>query len=453
MKLRVMPLIVSSALVLITTNGLGAFAQSNELPEPSASAPLDFDGDGFSDPVVFVRQNDNSERQIQYTRFNSSDSSVFQDEIGKREDLLASGIFTANGTTELITARALTDGNISWDVLNEDGLRASRSFGSSASALIGGCDFDGDGLSDIAYLATDGLHVASVGSEAEWIMPITFAENSHLTDITCADTNADGLDELVVSEASEQVVVNEPPKFRYSARVINRDGTEVLAIAPRRQFKIVVADYDGDGNEEIGTYLTRRSVRPRITIFDETGSITNIRVTPFAQASAAVVPGVDNEPVPGLFLLGKFGEVYSYRMGDAATTLLMSGVSSDATLLSRSASIVPVNEEVDAGPEGCSEVFYPDGANGFLWKESDTQGGIVLIFPERYTRKFQSVVVSKFGRVLTETYFAYFANGNRQHWRNPSRPAASFPSDSVVVASTPEGKLCWKVARPSNRVD
>jgi hypothetical protein len=420
---------------------------------PTTQALHDFDGDGFSDPLIYVRQNDNSERQIQVTRYNSADGSVFQEELGKREDLFAGGVFSQQGLAELVTARTQVDGSISWEILNAEGLRSSRSFGSSANALLGGCDFDGDKLTDFAFLSTDGLHVTSAESGSEWIIPATIAENSNVTDVACADTNGDGSDELVLLEATEQIIPNEPPKYRYTARVLDRSGAELMAIAPRRQFKLVVADYDGDGKDELGTYLTRRSVRPRITIFDEGGVISNIRVTPFAQASAAVVPGAANEPVPGLFLLGKFGEVYSYRMSDASTTLLMSGVSSDVDLLGRSSSIVPVNEEIDAGPEGCSQVFYPDGVNGFLWKESDTQGGLVLIFPEQYTRKFKSVVVSKFGRVLTETYFAYFANGNRQHWRNPSRPAASFPSDSVVVAATPEGNLCWKVARPSNRVD
>lgn len=111
-----------------------------------------------------------------------------------------------------------------------------------------------------------------------------------------------------------------------------------------------------------------------------------------------------------------------------------------------------------AKPPGCAERRNSeDGTGGFLWKESET-GGLVILFPES-DALFDSVVVSKKRklnnkfRVLSRLQFSSFANGNRQHWRDRSKPASSFPTNSWVIARGTDRKICYRIARPSDRID
>jgi len=84
--------------------------------------------------------------------------------------------------------------------------------------------------------------------------------------------------------------------------------------------------------------------------------------------------------------------------------------------------------------------------DGFLWKpESDSDGSLVILFPSKYTVKFESVAVDG-----EEGAFSAFANGDRQHWRF-SKSGGEY-TGSVVI--TDQGKSCeFVVINPSERFE
>lgn len=110
--------------------------------------------------------------------------------------------------------------------------------------------------------------------------------------------------------------------------------------------------------------------------------------------------------------------------------------------------------EAQAIKPACDAYFKAkDGPNGFLWKESE-RGGLVVLFPPQYSVFDEVRVVQTKPRLRTRAKlsFSSIANGDRQHWRH-RRKAARFPRRSYVVTRGPLGKLCWRVGRPSDRVD
>ena len=98
-----------------------------------------------------------------------------------------------------------------------------------------------------------------------------------------------------------------------------------------------------------------------------------------------------------------------------------------------------------------------DGPGGFLWKESD-HGGLVVLFPGKFQDKFKRVVVTKAGKRLNKLNFSGFANpdstGERQHWRKRRKSINRFPKRSVTVRAVDKKLVrCWKVKRPQERND
>jgi hypothetical protein len=110
-------------------------------------------------------------------------------------------------------------------------------------------------------------------------------------------------------------------------------------------------------------------------------------------------------------------------------------------------------------PRGCKKSLALDGSGGFLWKESDHTGTVVL-FPQFEQTAFDKVLVvkkrnmkkRKFKKVA-ELSFSGFANGNRQHWRDP-RSITQFPNKPLVVKTVLDGKkTCYRVPNPHERQD
>jgi len=102
-----------------------------------------------------------------------------------------------------------------------------------------------------------------------------------------------------------------------------------------------------------------------------------------------------------------------------------------------------------------------DGPGGFLWKESE-HGGLVVLFPGKYKAQFKRVVVLKPSGARDKLDFSGWANpdqnGERQHYRSSKRPD-QFPDRSVVRATFKTSVFsgnknhCWKVEDASERND
>ena len=109
-------------------------------------------------------------------------------------------------------------------------------------------------------------------------------------------------------------------------------------------------------------------------------------------------------------------------------------------------------------PAQCKEVLKAnDGEKrGFLWKESD-HGGLVVLMPSKFKKRFRRVHVFRKGQRIAKLYYTGFANpdegGDRQHWRF-DQSLEEFPKRAVFVrAKLKKQVVCWKVKRPRKRND
>ena len=116
----------------------------------------------------------------------------------------------------------------------------------------------------------------------------------------------------------------------------------------------------------------------------------------------------------------------------------------------------------DYNTKRCTEVYSAqDGNGGFLWKESEHRGLVVLL-PGKYDIQFNKVqVIKPYGgkEPLHPTGWANSdADGPRQHWRL-NKAISDFPNKIVVRATMRESVfsekqvLCWKVFRAGKRND
>ena len=94
----------------------------------------------------------------------------------------------------------------------------------------------------------------------------------------------------------------------------------------------------------------------------------------------------------------------------------------------------------------------PDGPGGFLWKESD-HGGLVVLFPARYKRPFRSVGVFRRNRLVEQLFYTGKANGDRQHWRS-NMSITEFPDRRLKVrAFRRRRSICYRIRDPHVRND
>ena len=101
-----------------------------------------------------------------------------------------------------------------------------------------------------------------------------------------------------------------------------------------------------------------------------------------------------------------------------------------------------------------------DGPGGFLWKESD-HGGLVVLLPAELPNATRVEVFQKQkgpkkkNKKIARLRSTGRANGDREHWRD-SRSIKEFPKGQVKVRAlfNPSGlKLCWKVKQARRRND
>lgn len=110
----------------------------------------------------------------------------------------------------------------------------------------------------------------------------------------------------------------------------------------------------------------------------------------------------------------------------------------------------------------CKKILELDGPGGFLWKESD-HIGLVVLLPKEY-RDIIKVQVAKRRkgkrpRTLETLRLTGFANGDRMHVRS-DRSITDFPNKwlfvRVIYNRASDGrktKRCWHVRLPHQRQD
>lgn len=97
-----------------------------------------------------------------------------------------------------------------------------------------------------------------------------------------------------------------------------------------------------------------------------------------------------------------------------------------------------------------------DGPGGFLWKDGDHTGKLVVLLPGRYQVPFNRVTAERENGTIEALEYTGFANpdneGERQHYRG-NLPSARYKDFSLVIATEPGNTCSWKIKRAKNRND
>jgi hypothetical protein len=111
------------------------------------SAPLDFDGDGKTDPMV--QRNSGGGQAAIWIRQSSNGATVFL-RYGTPTDLMVPGNYDADATEDLAVARSSGGQWQWWTRETLTGSISVRIFGASATDFLTQGDWDGDGRTDLA---------------------------------------------------------------------------------------------------------------------------------------------------------------------------------------------------------------------------------------------------------------------------------------------------------------
>ena len=112
-------------------------------------------------------------------------------------------------------------------------------------------------------------------------------------------------------------------------------------------------------------------------------------------------------------------------------------------------------------PEGnpvCSQVYGTDGGGGFLWKPvSESNKNLVILFPGRFQKKFDSVTITRKDGTEEKLVFSKFSNpdpaGLRQTWR-AKLSGSAYKNRGLIVAREFKQTCTWKIpGKSGNRYD
>jgi len=234
-------------------------------PAALQANPLDFDGDGVTDPTFKINQNGNSSQTIVNHVLRSNDAKHVTNEFGSHRegDFIAHANYDEDNQTEIAIVRINKNTNrLVWRVQDGNGgADHTINFGVAGNTIIIGCDFDGNGVDDIAFIRDGQLHYRNFYSEGTRIIKIG---KKKYKSYSCGDVNGDGRDELVTlrTKRSRRGGRGKTTVFdAWSGKVAG--GTKIvrsLHFGSKAKSGILIADINGDGIDEYGYYRGVRLV-------------------------------------------------------------------------------------------------------------------------------------------------------------------------------------------------
>ena len=226
----------------------------------------DFDGDGIAD--IAVRR---AENKVWYVRNSSSVDKITNNPDGitrkkfgmQPTDIPVPADYDGDGVTDIAFRRPA---NHTWYILNSSGVDAStgnrdgitrRVFGKQTSDIPVPADYDGDGKIDIAVRrpSNQTWYILNSGGQdllsqhPDGISRVTFGRQTQDIPVP-ADYDGDGKADIAVRRPSQQVwyIRNSSGIDRITN---NRDGITRRRFGLRNTDLPAVADYDGDGRADI----------------------------------------------------------------------------------------------------------------------------------------------------------------------------------------------------------
>ena len=255
------------------TDGIGDACDDATAEDTKTGAILDFDGDGTSDLGLIEWTTEGLIHRVEH----SSGSQGLELLFGTLGALSVAADYDGDAITDLAIAEKTSNG-LFWVEQNSSRSTASENyFGKSSDFVLSGCDFGSDAALDKAVLSKKTIIINETQSAdtLELKLPVKKGGLS----LYCADTNGDGLDEIILAgkltNSARKRLIQEArssgrsleklPKFILAAMSIE-NGQLISTYFSNKRGTAFAADIDGNGTEEIGTYVPRRK---RISFYTE----------------------------------------------------------------------------------------------------------------------------------------------------------------------------------------
>ncbi len=317
-------------------------ACNGDAPPPVArgeSVVLDFDGDGVTDLLFRNTSTDDPSKSL-YIIQKSLTGGLSQIEFGSTSAVAVPGEYTGDQYADLAVV-APQSGALVWSIRDsstEDVVEIP--FGLAGDKVFSGCDFTGDGMTDLAVLRNGQLIFRDSSSGAPVFGGVFFTSASLASSISCRDVNGDGSYEILLLTSKTS---RKKPNFDYKKAqlsVFTALGAKMLSASATNAVLAIGFDNDGNGvsdasfvNVSGGQWVisTRRLVKKKYKMVKMYAGFTPALATPF---NFKLPNGVQTE---GLMLIAPNGQLFRFSAVGSLPLFAASGVPAGSSL------IIPVN--------------------------------------------------------------------------------------------------------------
>lgn len=344
---QVLPLPGASPLVINNShvyNRLFIATESTEKPplDPEDFAPVDFEGDGITDPSTALK--DFSQGILQLSRL--SEAEAIQTEIlGISALASVAADYDGDGLADRAVV-SLQEGALKWNITaSSSELESEIIFGDSKSRLLTGCDFNGDDADELSIV--NGTRLLFRGTTSDTESEIVLPAVAKILKATCGDVNGDGVDEFIVLErrkgAASRRARARSAKSQDKIRAINvATGSSLLSVRVTNPKLLLAPDMNRDGKAEIAVLL-QHSQRGKMMLEGRAlGSRRKMKVElpKIRVISVATLRAADESAQPGILYVTPAGEVFAVNFLDNQREPLFSLEPEEALLRHRE--LIPV---------------------------------------------------------------------------------------------------------------
>lgn len=400
------------------------------------SEKLDIDGDTVTDLITYGNV-DNFDKIPYLLNLTKTDSQYLI--LGNSlNEFASSSDYYGSENSDIVFININNKNEAIWNIVSTDNINDIKiNFGTKNDILISGCNFNGDSKKDLAFIRRKKLFTREVLNKKVISKKITLPPNKTIKEIRCFDSNQNTIDELIVLYKKRNKTI---------IKAYNELGKEILKIRARN-----ISHLSSFDNKYIAfsKELKKRGV---IKVVDSSKKeILKINTKKIENFYSGKRYNSKNNLENTFIFLNK-NNIYQYDFPSKKLGIL--SVNDTSTNL-----VLPNDSYIDSTKKDsndnklCQETHSAhDGKNGFLWKESEF-GGLVVLLPSSITKyKFNAVDVYKDNNKIESLKFSSIANGYRQHWRS-HKNSWNFPDYSTVIAKLSNYNICWKIGKSSQRND
>ena len=441
--------LINTTVVGATTPTFAAKQDTTTAASPSGLAVADMNGDGLPDLLVTSSTGNNAVAFTNHTWLGSTTAAfiaTLESSVGATPVAVAVGDVNGDGSVDAVTAN-FTQGSIS-ALLNvttipndlPDYVQTSRSLTNIAGALAT-ADFNRDGKFDVVTASASGLGLEMLvnstvigGATASFSVAGTTSLASAPRSVNAVDVNHDGLVDLVVSLASNQiaVLINQT-----AAGAATFTFNSVQTINTSSSFADVSSgDLNGDGrsdlvltdpaNNSVSVLLNATSLGSTTASFVTSGSLVaadqplgvaladfnndgllDIVVTNHGAGAGTTVSVYINETAPGASI-ANFATKQDFTVDAAPSAVAVLDLNDDGRL-----DIVTANHGTDS-----TSVFYGDGNGNFLSSATYSTGydsyPSSLAAGDFNTDTYLDIAVANY---MVQAMFSYFLEIVTVLWR------------------------------------